>query len=167
MRRRLAVESALLVCVFSLAAQNVSSVLTDGNVIKFIETYPTIEAELEKQSADHGEEDPLKKKEDLSSMMTTLFTYNWERIIFQYKDWDVEFMTAKYPAILSGVMIVTFEQGLEGMSSEEQNALESSGMKESFMSAFGQVHQKDKEVVLRHLDDLMLILKFGNDSEEY
>ena len=164
MLRRLVLGFTLVMFLFPLAAQDMPPVLTDSDIVKFIETYPAIEAEMEKKSAEYEQTDPLQDNEDISSMMASLFAYDWVREIFQSHGWDEEFMMVKFPAIMSGVMVVSVEKALGEMNEKERAAMEASGMIQSLVSAFGQVNQKDKDVILRHLDDLVFVLDAGDDS---
>ena len=135
--------------------------LTEKDINQFIETFPDIEAEMDKKSAEHDGQDPFEDKQDLTSMMSTLFAYDWVREIFSANGWDEEFMTIKFPAIMSGVMIGTFEKSLGEMSDKQRAALQASGMMESMTVVFGRIHPQDKELVIKHLDELASVLDAG------
>ena len=61
-------------------------------------------------------------------------------------------------------MIFSFEQSLGEMSEKDRAALEASGMMASFTSVFGHINPEDKDVVLRHFNDLVVILNIGDSS---
>ena len=75
---------------------------------------------------------------------------------------DDDFITFKFPAIMSSILIITFEKAVAKMNKKQQAEFQGLEIGNQLDSVFGAVSQHDREIVLQHMDALTIVLEMDD-----